>query len=447
MKNQVAIIGAGLVGSLLACFLKKQGYNVDLYEKRSDLRKKPDKASRSINLVITSRGIHTLKHLDFWKEIEKITIPVKGRMIHDREGKQDFYPYGYKGEQNYSVSRNTLNKLLLEKAESLGAHIHFEHELLNINFESRSLIFKTNKSEHIVTPSIVFGTDGANSSCRRFLKENTQENIEKIERLNCDYKELFLSATASESYKCDALHIWPRGPFMLMSLPNLDKSFTLTLYMPEKGEKISFAALKQEGVKKYFHREFNDILPLLSNIEEQFQAHPQSKLFTVWLSKWHYKDWMLLLGDASHGIVPFFGQGMNSGFEDITYLTELLDREKDFSEKMFLDFFHQRKSHCDSIAKMAIENHKEMSHLSGDPVFQRKKHIEAQIEKDYHETYHSRYSLITHSLVPYKTTFYIGEIQKKLLEELEKEFPENIPKKILDIRMKDYAEKVKPFFS
>lgn len=447
MRKQVAIVGAGLVGSLLACFLRKQGYNVDLYEKRSDLRKKSDKSGRSINLVITSRGIHTLKHLDFWKEIEKITVPVKGRMIHDREGKQAFYPYGYKGEQNYSVSRNTLNKLLLEKAESLGAYIHFEHELLNINFESRSLTFKTNKSEHIIKPFTIFGTDGSNSSCRRFLKKNTQENIEKIERLNCDYKELFLSAENSKFHKCDALHIWPRGPFMLMSLPNLDKSFTLTLYMPEKGNKISFAALKQEGVKKYFHREFNDILPLLPNIEEQFQAHPQSKLFTVWLSKWHYKDWMLLLGDASHSIVPFFGQGMNSGFEDITYLMELLDREKDFSEKMFLDFFHQRKLHCDAIANMAIENHKEMSHLSGDPVFQRKKHIEAQIEKDYPETYHSRYSLITHSLVPYKTTFHIGEIQKQLLEELEKEFPEKIPKTVLDLKIKEYIKKVKSLSS
>ncbi len=442
MNNQVAIIGAGLVGSLLACFLRKQGYNVDLYEKRSDLRKKSDKTGRSINLVITSRGIHTLKHLNFWKEIEKITIPVKGRMIHDRLGKQTFYPYGYKGEQNYSVSRNTLNQLLLEKAESLGARIHFEHELSNINFESRNLTFKTKSSEQVIKPLTTFGTDGANSSCRKFLKKNSQESIEQIERLNCDYKELFLSATNSKSHKCDALHIWPRGPFMLMSLPNLDKSFTLTLYMPEKGDKISFTALKEEGVKKYFDREFNDILPLLPNIEEQFHTNPQSKLFTVWLSKWHYKDWMLLLGDASHGIVPFFGQGMNSGFEDITCLMELLNQEKKFCEKLFSDFFHQSKSNCDAIANMAIENHKEMSDLSGDPVFQRKKHIEARIEKEYPKIYHSRYSLITHSLVPYKKAFHIGEIQKQLLEELEKEFPEEIPKTVLDLKIKDYAKKL-----
>ncbi len=449
MNNPIAIIGAGLVGSLLACFLKKKGHRVELYEKRYDLRKSLDHAGRSINLVITSRGIHALRHLKFWKDIEKITTPVKGRMIHNQEGSPTFYPYGYNGEQNYSVSRNTLNKILLEKAESMGIPIHFQHELSDINFESRRLIFHTNKSQHIVKPSIVFGTDGANSKCRKFFKEKTLDCSEKIERLNCDYKELFLSAEVSKDYRHDALHIWPRGPFMLMSLPNLDKSFTLTLYMPEKGEKISFAALKKEGVKKYFQREFKDILPLLYDIEKQFDSHPQSQLFTVWLSKWYYKDWMLLLGDASHGIVPFFGQGMNSGFEDIVCLMRLFEKQNKFYKDLFSTFFKERKSDCDAIATMAIENHTEMSHLSGNPVFQRKKHIEARIEKDYPTIYHSRYSLITQSLVPYKAALHIGVIQKQLLDELENTFttPQNIPKKILDLKIKDYAKKSKAILS
>lgn len=414
MTKKVVISGAGLVGSLLAVTLKKRGFDVTVYERRSDIRNSSADAGRSINLILTAKGREALKAVDLEDEILAKTVPVLGRMMHSVSGELSYQPYGRDdSECNFSVSRAMLNKEMMTIAEREGVEIKFEESLESINFETKTIQFS--KSTNI-SYDLLFGTDGAGSQTRKELIKFTG-GTERTEPLGADYKELFMPASPDGDYVIDkdSLHIWPRGSHMLMSLANPDGSFTMTLYLPtEEFEKIK----TKEDIEKHFQENYPDAIPLMPNYKEEYFENPTGFLGTVRCDTWTYKDSVCLLGDAAHAIVPFFGQGMNSGFQDITYLTKMMDRYGDDFSKVFAEFEKEQKPNGNAIADMAIDNFIEMKDRVGDQHFLLKKQIEHKIENAFPKTYRSRYAMVVYSLIPYRLCQQAGPIQNEILEEL-----------------------------
>lgn len=410
MKNQkLVIVGAGLVGSLWAVLLKKRGFDVTIFEKRSDIRKSEHTGARSINLVITSRGLKGLEAAGLLDEATKLSVPIFGRMIHSKTGELAYQPYGTQNECNFSISRANLNKFLITAAEKAGVQVHFEHDLLDINFESKTLKFQNTEVKY----DVLFGTDGAGSQVRLALtKQFSQEFKSETEWLDADYKELFMPA--GSELKQNALHIWPRGSHMMMGLANLDGSFTMTIYMP----KNKFAKTQDEAqVKNLFTEEFNDAVNLMPKYLEEFVNNPQGRLGTVKCSKWIYKDSVALMGDAAHAIVPFFGQGMNSGFEDCVVLNQLLESKNTWND-ILTNFEKIQKPNATAIAEMAVENWFEMRDKVGDAKFLLRKKIESLLEQKFPQKYKSRYGLVTYTLNSYANAQRVGLLQDKILNEL-----------------------------
>jgi len=414
MKAPVTIVGGGLVGSLLALFLRRRDYPVTLFEARSDPRVGAAAAGRSINLIVTERGIHALKQLDLWSEVEAITVAVTGRMMHDREGAQIFQPYGKDdSECNYSVSRGKLNNLLLTAAEAAGTEVRFGHRLLAFDPAASRLQFESGE----VTAERVFGADGAASRVRAGLM-NLGGAAEDIRMLGHGYKELEFPAAAGGAHAMEgnALHIWPRGDIMLMGLPNPDGSFTGTLYLPDSGPS-SFEQLSDgASVLALFNREFPDAVSLIPDLAREFLESPAGELGTVRCSPWIHETRVALIGDAAHAVVPFFGQGMNCGFEDCTVLDELLERHDDDWGKALPAYDAERKPNADAIAAMAVDNFVEMRERVGDPSFLLRKHIEHRLEQAFPSEYRSRYSMVVYSRIPYVVCQAAGAIQARLLD-------------------------------
>ena len=409
---RILISGAGLVGSLLAYTLKKKGCSVCLFEKRPDLRTSPQGSGRSINLVITSRGLHALEKVGLAQAALDHTVPVRGRMVHPLDGPPRYHPYGREGECNLAVSRLSLNRLLLDRVIDERVDIFFETELESLDLQNQKALLKKGPTYDW---DLFFGCDGAASATRRILALNGETTVD-TESLGVDYKELFMPS-GSGLIK-EALHIWPRGRHMLMGLPNQDGSFTMTLYLPEKGG-ISFEQLStKDRLTEYFQTNFADAVPLMPTLATDFFINPQSKLGTIRCSKWQARGKVALLGDAAHTIVPFFGQGMNAGFEDITTLMALEDRHKKNWSKVLEDYDHLQRPNGEAIATMAMENFVEMIDTVSHPEFVLRKQVEAKIEEAFPNRYRSRYGLVTYTLVPYKEVQKIGRIQKGLLDEL-----------------------------
>jgi kynurenine 3-monooxygenase len=415
-KRNVAIVGAGLVGSLLAVCLRDRGYNVDLFEKREDPRLEGADGGRSINLVITSRGIHGLKQAGLHKEAMDISIPVYGRMIHSLDGKQSFQPYGRDQECNHSISRGGFNKLLISAAEKRGARLHFDHSLESIDFKNKILKFSSSDQKY----DLLFGADGAGSRVRKALAKNFPDGFkETTEWLEADYKELLMPASSGKHpLQKDALHIWPRGSHMLMGLANGDGSFTMTLYLRKEGPK-SFSEVKTEKqIQDLFQSEFSDAVPLMPNYLEEFKNHPQGALGTVRCSQWVLDDSVALIGDAAHAIVPFFGQGMNCGFEDCTFLLGLMEKHGEDWAKILAAYHEERKPNADAIADMAQENWVEMRDKVAQASFQLRKKVEAWLEEQFPKYYKTRYRMITYTLVPYAVAQEAGIIHDRILGKL-----------------------------
>jgi kynurenine 3-monooxygenase len=422
-KEQI-VVGGGLVGPLLAIILKKAGHNVELYERRPDIRLQNNDSGRSINLVVTSRGIHALKQVGLDSEILKDTVPVMGRMMHSTVGELTYQAYGKDdSECNYSISRLHLNKVLLTKAEELGIPIHFSHQLENLEIKNNECNFTTPNGNKKVSAENIFGTDGSGSRVRAALckdAEAQKTTYNRLEPLGVAYKELLIPAGDNNSYPMEknALHIWPRGNHMLMALPNLDGSFVVTLYLPIQGE-ISFSNLESESqINSFFNKYYADSIPLMPKFIKDFLNNPVGNLATVKCFPWVKEDKVILVGDAAHGIVPFFGQGMNSGFEDCAVLFDLLNLHGNDWGRIFQEFQSIQKENGDAIADMAIENYVEMSEKVGQKDFLLKKQIEAILTKEFPSLYKSRYNLVTHDLIPYKKAQDIGHIQSGILEEL-----------------------------
>ncbi len=480
-EAEIAIVGAGLVGSLLAIFMAKRGFKIDVYERRVDMRKEQISAGRSINLAISTRGLKAMHLAGLDDDVLAQAVPMRGRMMHSKTGELTYQPYG-KSDDEYinSISRASLNQLLMTKAEATGAvHFHFEQKANGLDIASNSVLFVDESVEphkdYQVKAAIVIGTDGSASKVRDDI--TSQYGYKCTEsRLNYGYKELVIPAGPAGAFQMEkhALHIWPRGAYMLIALPNFDGSFTCTLFLPFEGVDSFEQLTTREAVDQFFNAQFADAIPLIPNLVDHFFANPTGHMDTVKAYPWNVDGRALLLGDAAHAIVPFFGQGANCGFEDLTILEECIDehiarggslyidhREKPVTEPsdesaghhrrmkdgvfnwqiIFDELVKRRKANCDAIADMAVENFTEMRDKVGDPKFLLGKGVEKLLEKEFAGAYRSRYSLVTFSNYPYKLALEAGVVCEEILSELcsNIERPEQVDlvlaKKLIDAKL------------
>ncbi len=413
--RRIIVAGAGLVGSLLSIALKKRGHEVTVFEKRPDMRMAGASAGKSINLIITAKGIKPLKDLGLWDTVRKITSPVTGRTMHSTAGELTYQPYGKdKTECNHSVSRSELNSLLMDEAEKCGVKIHFNSPLTSIDLTKKTARFENNDE---FSYDLLFGTDGSGSAVRQAMIEALGEKAQyRVEPLGTDYKEMTMPSKNGK-YVMDenSLHIWPRGNHMLMGLPNRDGSFTMTLYMPNSWfEEFNSPATFRE----YFQKNYPDAIPLMPDFEKEYEANPQGFLGTVRMKPWIYEDQVALLGDSAHAMVPFFGQGMNSGFSDVQFLLDQMNSHPDDYKTVFDNYNSIQKSAGDAISDMARENFVEMCDKVGDEKFLLRKKVEHKLETTYPDKFRSRYGLVTYTLIPYHLVKEVGVIQDMVLDEL-----------------------------
>jgi kynurenine 3-monooxygenase len=416
VSSKITIIGSGLAGPLLAILLARQGFIVDLFEKRSDPRIESLSVGRSINLALSYRGIEALKLANVFDQIEPHLIPMKGRMIHRGYGELDFQPYSINSDEYInSVSRGELNKMLMTAAENSGkVNIHFAQTL----FEVTSTELKFSSGRTIPNEDIIFGADGAGSELRKYI-DSTTDSPTRTVPFGHSYKELKIAPSDSDEFQIDAnsLHIWPRGEFMLIALPNTDKSFTCTLFMPNEGE-VSFTTLQKESdVIDFFNIQFPDAMPLLEKFPQSFFENPTGRLATVYSDKWHTEN-LCLIGDAAHAVVPFFGQGMNASFEDCNILMDCIKDGDGNWHKIFESYNKIRKPDADAIANMAIENYIEMrDSVAQSDYIQRKKFANALFEK-FPNRFIPRYNMVSFTSIPYSQVYKRGKIQQEIIAEL-----------------------------
>lgn len=420
-KNDILLIGAGLAGPLLARFLALRDYRVKILERRPDIRKTKMSAGRSINLALSKRGLHALEQVNAHKQVMAEAIPMKGRLMHAVDGTTSFHRYGQDdSEVICSVSRRGLNKLLMNSAEETGkVEILFNEKCIDANLDEGSVDHEnqdTGKTTETYANQII-ATDGSASVIRKKMGK-LEGYKEKMEPLSHGYKELTIPANEDGSFKLEpnVLHIWPRGNYMLIALPNSDGTFTCTLFFPMEGNP-SFASLDiTDKVIHFFREVFPDAISYLKNLEEEFFLNEAGNLGTVKSWPWNVEDRFLLMGDAAHAIVPFFGQGINAGFEDCTVLNEYFDEHGDNWGKIFESFGKQRKPDTDAIAQMALENYIEMRSDTADPRFLMKKEIEFALERRFPNRFIPRYSMVAFHRIPYSECLRRGRIQASILD-------------------------------
>ncbi len=420
--RHITIIGAGLVGSLQAIYLAQRGYQVTVFEQLPDIRKEAIPAGRSINLALANRGIHALEQVGVMEQVKSLLITMKGRMLHDESGNLHMQKYGQKSEEViYSVSRAGLVSILRDKAEATGlVKFYFKHELKGIKFDTRrcdieNLItgeIKAHEFEYLV------GADGGGSQVRACMEalETTEVTSELLDH---SYKELTIPADANGDFQLykEALHIWPRGEYMLIALPNPDASFTLTLFMPNRGE-VSFEAIHDEQqLEQFFDQHFADAKALIPDLKTEYFNNPTGYLGTIRCSDWHHEN-VMLIGDAAHAVVPFHGQGMNAGFEDCAQLNAALEASDDDWQMAIPQFEAARIDNANAIADMALEHYVEMRATVRDPKFHLKKAIAFELENRLPEYFIPRYSMVTFHLIPYAEAKSRGLIQSRILEQL-----------------------------
>jgi len=402
-KENILIIGAGLCGSLLALRLGQRGYTVKVMEMRPDLRKVDISAGRSINLAFSDRGIKAMRMVGIQDKVKPLCIPMNGRMIHDTKGNTFLSNYsGRDHEYINSISRGQLTALLMDEAEAMeNVTIKFNKKCKKVDFEKNIATFKdyTTNKEMTFEADVIFGTDGAGSALRKsyYLEKKFLFSFSQ-NYLTHGYKELSILPAKEGGFKTykNALHIWPRGDFMLIALPNLDGSFTVTLFLSFDGGAYNFNNLTNpEIVVEFFKKEFPDAFEIMPNLVEDFFVNPTSALGTVKCSPWHYKGNNLLMGDAAHAIVPFYGQGMNASFEDVVEFDKFLDDHKGNWEATFSAYEKARKKDTDAIADLAIDNFFEMKEHVNSVIFREKRSLEMALEKNFPDEYSSKYSLVT----------------------------------------------------
>jgi len=418
----ISLIGAGLNGPLLALGLVKRGFGVDIYERRQDMRRVRISAGRSINLALSTRGIHALTDAGLWNEMRKIVIPMNGSMMHSVASGLTFQPYGKdEAEVIHSISRAELNIALMNAAEEQGVKIHFQQRCTGIDLKTGTLRLRDElrDKDRTLSSTVVIGCDGSASAIRGEMLKLSRFNFSQ-QYLDYGYKELVIPAgpTGQRVLETNALHIWPRGNHMLIALPNIDGTFACILFLPFEGPD-SFAQLAtRSAVTEFFQFRFPDALPVMPDLTDNFFANPTGTMVTIKCSPWQVDGRVLLLGDAAHAIVPFFGQGINCGFEDCTCLLDLLDRHGADWTRVFSEFENARKINTDAIADLAVENFVEMRDRVADPRFLFRKKVELALEAKYPQLFVPKYAMVTFHRIPYATALKRGQVQDRMLAEL-----------------------------
>jgi kynurenine 3-monooxygenase len=420
-EKKVVVVGAGLVGSLLAAVLSKRGYKVSVYERRSDPRVANLYAGRSINLAMSVRGWRGLSLVGADKVIGDQAIPMYGRMMHPVKGEQTYQPYGTEGQAIYAVSRGGLNRVLMDFVENeYKVDIQFNHKCLDVDFEKGILNFETPQGEVITEQAdLIFGADGAFSAVRFAMQRKSDRFNYSQSYIEHGYKELLLPAAPDGSFQLEknALHIWPRGTFMLIGLPNPDGSFTMTLFFQFEGE-VSFSKIKSQADAHDFMADyFPDALQLIPDAEHQFMQNPTASLVTVRTAPW-VQGKAALIGDAAHAIVPFYGQGMNCGFEDCYVLDSLIEKHNHDWDKILTEFQAERIPNANAVADLAMANFVEMRDLVADPEFLLQKKIEAQIASKHPEKWTPLYTMVSFTHTPYIKALSNGKQQDALMKKL-----------------------------
>lgn len=420
----VSVIGSGLVGSLLSIYLAKRGYDVNVFESRPDMRKNRIRAGKSINLALSDRGLRGLDGIGIGDEIRKISIPMYGRFIHNVDGSTSFQPYGKKGQAINSVSRGGINMKLMDLAEAhSNVKIKFNERCTGLDLKNGSSSFINEKTFEVsdFKSDLIFGSDGAFSAARLSAMLSTDRFEYRQFYLEHAYKELVIPAGPDGDFLLEknALHIWPRKSFMMIALPNIDRTFTCTLFLPFEGEN-SFANLKtRDDVKDFFEKEFPDAVSLMPTLINDFVANPVASLVTVKCFPWTFSDKLALIGDAAHAIVPFYGQGMNCGFEDCVVLNELIDKHKENWQEIFCEYQNLRKPDGDAVADLAVGNFVEMRDKTADPKFLLQKKIEAWFSEKHPDKWIPQYTMVTYRPdIRYSTALKDGERQNKIMQEV-----------------------------
>jgi kynurenine 3-monooxygenase len=420
MKSKtIAIAGGGLVGSLLSLYLVRRGYQVQVFERRPDMRTNNMFGGRSINLALSARGIAALAEVGLADSISNIAIPMHGRMVHDVKGNLSFQPYGKEGQFINSISRSDLNILLINAAEAAGVEFLFEHRCIGVNAEETEVAFKTRHSDETQKQKfdLIIGADGAFSSVRSSLQVIDRFNYSQF-YIEHGYKELHIPANPVGGWKLEknSLHIWPRESFMMIALPNPDGSFTCTLFFPFEGE-LSFESLRnREEIERFFQTTFPDAVPLMPALMDDYRANPTSSLVTIKCFPW-VRNRTLVIGDAAHAIVPFYGQGMNAGFEDCRILNDLLHLYNDQWSRVLPAFENRRKPDTDAISQLAMDNFVEMRDHVADADFILRKKIEARLHEQFPERWIPLYTMVTFTPeIRYSDAYAIGMKQKAVMD-------------------------------
>ncbi len=417
---KIAVVGSGLVGSLLAIYLKREGHTVHVYDRSPDIRT-IQFSGRSINLAMSHRGWRALDEVNLGDEIRKIAIPMDKRAIHLVNEPVAYQHYGKEGESIYSISRGVLNRKMIDLAEAEGVEFFFETKIWDVTLSDATLHSgETERGEwEELKYDKVFGADGAFSRVRHRMQRQSMFNYSQ-EFLSLGYKELNIPANEDGTHILDknSLHIWPRKDFMLIALPNLDGSFTCTLFMPFEGE-YSFEALKdKEMLEAFFATHFPSTIKVIPKLVEDFFKNPTSTLVTMKCYPWTYEDKVALIGDACHAIVPFYGHGMNAGFEDITILSQMITKHGNDWKTIFKEYEISRKPNADAIAELSYRNFMEMSSKTADANFLLQKKIEKHFSEKYPDKWLPLYSMVTFSYIPYSNALAIGDRQKEIMEEI-----------------------------
>jgi kynurenine 3-monooxygenase len=422
-REAVTIVGGGPAGALLAIVLARRGIPTMVYERRADPRRGVVAAGRSINLALAERGLNALRLAGLEERVRPLLIPMRGRIVHELDGTTTTLPYGqHPSEVIYSVSRGALNQLLIEAAiEDHGVEVHFDHACVGVDLEGATLAVRdaASGSTSAVGYSRVIGADGSGSTLRAAMVDGGHARSRE-DLLEHQYKELNIPPASDGRHRIarEGLHIWPRGGFMLIALPNVDGSFTVTLFLARAGEE-SFARLTDgAALNAFFGRHFPDVQALMPALERDFFANPTGNMTTIHCQPWSVGKTALLIGDAAHGIVPFHGQGMNCALEDCVVFDELLERGDDWAH-LFAGFERRRRPNSDAIAAMALENYVEMRDTVRDPKFQLQKSLSLELERRFPERFVPRYSMVMfHHEIGYADAMARGAIQQAVLDEL-----------------------------
>lgn len=424
MTEPLAIIGAGLCGNLLALLLSRQGIELTVFERGTKPTGDPDPGGRSINLALAARGIRALQQARVFDDVEPLLLPMAGRIVHDLDGRERNLPYGQGSDEKiWSVSRHELNRTLYEAASrSPGVRYRFGHQCLGIDDEP-GVVLRHNEQQLRVAAPLVIAADGAGSAVRRSLQDRGLAEVTE-DMLDHGYKELLIPPTVAGDFALDpnGLHIWPRGGFMLIALPNLDRSFTATLFLPRKG-KPGFDTTSPDNVTELFAEQFNDVLPLIPNLATEFASRPVGTLGTVRCRPWQFtspgrgNEKILLTGDAAHAIVPFHGQGMNAAFEDCAEIDRLVTRHKANWGTILDDFEAARQDNATAIADMALENYREMRDTVRDEKFAQRAQLAFELERRYPGRFIPRYSMVMfHPEISYAEAQRRGAAQAAILD-------------------------------